>query len=241
MKGTSWKSSLDPTSGLFSIEMNMSLGKIKLVMVYKKSVPYWSTGEWIQNSFTKVLEVFTTWSQGSFQGQCSDYDICGVYGLCNVDGVFTCHEGFTHKKHDTQGWWSNGCARRRPLQCSVAEDTNDCLLEAKNQYLSEEGTLIYNKPIQQGCRIACLNNCSCTAFAFVISYPTICRLLFGNLFKMHVSFENQSIFIRLATSELGHLTSDGSSEPSPPLCSFLSGTIASVTVVFALLLVGFLL
>ncbi|XP_057836245.2 G-type lectin S-receptor-like serine/threonine-protein kinase At2g19130 [Cryptomeria japonica] len=293
MKGASWKSSVDPASGLFSIAMDMSPGKTQLVMVYNNSAPYWSTGEWIGNYFTKIPEVYAprrfqmscvrvspariyftfnviqadhaltgrilvnengelklyywmddgTWSQGwsSFQGQCNDYDICGAYGLCNADDVCTCVDDFTPNKHDTQSWWSNGCARRRPLQCSVTEGTTDGFLEAKNQYLSEEGAVIYNEPTQRGCRTACLNNCSCTAFAFVISYPPLCRLWFGDLFKMRVSSENQSIFIRLAASELGHSISHGSSKPSPPLRSFLPGTIASVSVVFAFLLVGFLL
>ncbi|GLJ33542.1 hypothetical protein SUGI_0674490 [Cryptomeria japonica] len=40
MKGTSWKSSVDPASGLFSIAMDMSPGKTQLVMVYNNSVPY---------------------------------------------------------------------------------------------------------------------------------------------------------------------------------------------------------
>ncbi|GLJ33549.1 hypothetical protein SUGI_0674650 [Cryptomeria japonica] len=295
MWGTSWKSSVDPATGLFSVGMDMSPGKTQMLMVYNNSFPYWSTGEWKGNYYAKVPEVYaprrfqmscgidspsriyymfkvmeadhavsgrihitekgllkvyylmddSTWSEGwsTFHGQCTDYDICGANGLCNADdGACNCVQGFTPNKPETQGWWQTGCARQRSLQCSATEGTTDSFMEVKTQYSSEKEAVIYkNEPTQQGCRIACLNNCSCTAFAFVISYPPVCRLWFGNLFKMRVSSDqNQSVFIRLADSGLGHSTSEGSRK-HPHIGIILPVAGAAIAAVLALLLVGFLL
>ncbi|XP_057822518.2 G-type lectin S-receptor-like serine/threonine-protein kinase At2g19130 [Cryptomeria japonica] len=226
---TSWKSSSDPESGLYSFRMNTSPGKTELMMLFNNTVPYWSSGECIgHNYFTKVpelegqkkvqtscvrlspsriyiyfsinpidrmikgrfvlnengdFELFFWMDDGrwslrwsTYQCQCSNYKICGSYGLCNTNDVCSCVQGFT-PKHDSQGWWSTGCARGKPLECSVTEGTTDGLLEATNQYLPEkEAVLINNEPTQQGCRTACLHNCSCTAFAFADSDPPVCKL-----------------------------------------------------------------
>jgi hypothetical protein len=55
---TSWKSSSDPGSGLFSFRMDMAPGSMQLIMLFNNTVPYWSSGECIgqlgQNYFTKV-------------------------------------------------------------------------------------------------------------------------------------------------------------------------------------------
>ncbi|GLJ51356.1 hypothetical protein SUGI_1092000 [Cryptomeria japonica] len=63
---TSWKSSVDPASGLFSYGMDMSSRKTGMVMTYNKSVPYWSSGEWTGSYFAnspegsnnKIVETF---------------------------------------------------------------------------------------------------------------------------------------------------------------------------------------
>ncbi|XP_057827950.2 G-type lectin S-receptor-like serine/threonine-protein kinase At2g19130 [Cryptomeria japonica] len=292
MKITSWKSSVDPATGLFSYGPDMSPGKTQTVLIYNKSVPYWSTGEWTGSYFTKVpetnhfpniyelsfvrvspsrfyyqhtvnpsghvlrarelvdengkIKVYLLMDDGTWnlwwsthRGQCSDYEICGAYGLCNANDVCSCVEGFS-PKNDSHGWRSSGCARRRPLQCSVTTGTTDGFLETKNRYLPEEEALSYNnEPTMEDCRTACLNNCSCTAFAFVISDLPICRLWFGDLFKMCVSSDNRSIFVRLASSELPRSTSERSSKA--PLLLILLPSVAAFFVVLAVLLAAFIL
>ncbi|GLJ51275.1 hypothetical protein SUGI_1090580 [Cryptomeria japonica] len=288
---TSWKSSSDPASGLFSFRMDVSPGKTQMMMFYNNTVPYWSSGECSGNYCTKVpelqaqkkiqascvrlslsriyihfginpidhtltgrsvldvngeLQVYIWMDDGrwslrwsTYRGQCSDYEICGAYGLCNANDVCSCVQGFTPNK-DSQGWWSSGCSRRRPLQCSATEGTNDEFLVAKNQYLSEkEAVIINNEPTQLGCQTACLNNCSCTAFGLAISDQPICRLWFRNLLGMRVSPEGQSVFIRLAASELRHPTSERRNKTSG-LTILLSAT-ASFFAVSALLLTAFIL
>ncbi|XP_059068821.1 receptor-like serine/threonine-protein kinase SD1-8 [Cryptomeria japonica] len=297
MKLTSWKSSVDPGSGLFSYGMDISSRKTQLVMTYNNSVPYWSSGEWTGSYFTNIpegknatkiletscvsvspsrlycqfrviptgyiptghiltgrtllnengeLKVYLwmddgTWTEvwSTYRGQCSDYEICGAYGPCNASDVCSCIEGFS-PKNDSQGWWSSGCARRRSLQCSVTTGTTDGFLETKNRYLPEEEAVSYNnEPTMEGCRTDCLNNCSCTAFAFVFYDPPTCRLWFGDLFKMRVSSDNQSIFIRLAASELPHSTLERSSKA--PLLLILLPSVTAFFVVLAALLAAFIL
>ncbi|GLJ51341.1 hypothetical protein SUGI_1091680 [Cryptomeria japonica] len=291
MKLTSWKSSVDPASGIFSYGMDMSPGKTQMVSVYNNSVPYASSGEWTGKYFTKIPQVkgqkrfrmfcerispesiyfhfsinpvdhtltgrLTLSESGIFElfylmddgiwslrwsvyrDQCGDYEICGAYGLCNANAVCSCVEGFS-PKNDSQGWWSSGSARRRSLQCSVTTGTTDGFLETKNRYLPEEEAVSYNnESTMEDCRTACLNNCSCTAFSFVISDLPICRLWLGDLFKMRVSPDNQSIFVRLASSELLRSTSERSSKA--PVLLILVPSLAAFFVVFALPLVAFIL
>ncbi|GLJ51362.1 hypothetical protein SUGI_1092070 [Cryptomeria japonica] len=290
MKLTSWKSSVDPASGLFSVGIDTTPGKTQLVLAYNNSVPYWSSGEWtgvyfsnnpeghdpmrfvlfyakispsrmymnftLFPSFHTVTGRFQldengeihlyclmddgTWIQGwsTYQGQCSRYDICGAYGLCNLNDACSCIEGFT-PKHKTRGLLSSGCARRGHLQCSVTGGSTDGFLETKNRSLPEEQAVSYNEPTLLGCRTACLNNCSCTAFAFVISDLPACRLWFGDLLKMRVSPDSQSIFIRLVASELPQSTSMRSSK-APVFLILVPSTVA-FTVVLVLLLAAFFL
>ncbi|GLJ51059.1 hypothetical protein SUGI_1086970 [Cryptomeria japonica] len=197
--------------------------------------------DWKGGSYVYYLMDDGNWIQGwsSYRGQCSDYNICGAYGLCNANDVCSCIEGFT-PKHYTQGLLSSGCARRRPLQCSVTAGTTDGFLESKNRQMPEEDAISYNhEQTLQGCRTACLSNCSCTAFAFVTSGVPVCTLWFGDLFKMYVSSVSQSIFIRLAASELLRLTSKRSGKA--PLLFILLPSAMAVLAVSALLLAGFIL
>ncbi|GLJ32274.1 hypothetical protein SUGI_0649510 [Cryptomeria japonica] len=55
----------------------------------------------------------------------------------------------------------------------------------------------------QGCKTACLNNCSCMAFAFINSN---CKLWFGDLLSMQAdSNDGKTLFIRLAASDVSQL------------------------------------
>ncbi|XP_059068779.1 G-type lectin S-receptor-like serine/threonine-protein kinase At2g19130 [Cryptomeria japonica] len=175
-------------------------------------------------------------------GQCSAYDICGAYGMCYPNEVCGCVDGFTKSKNESHVWQSSGCERRTPLHCSATEGTTDGFFEEKKKYLPhKEAVLINNETTQQGCRTACLNNCSCTAFSFAISDPPICRLWFGELFGMRDdSSAGQSVFIRLAASELRRSTSKGSRKAHAHSI-LLPATGAAAAVVLAFLLVGFLL
>ncbi|GLJ51276.1 hypothetical protein SUGI_1090600 [Cryptomeria japonica] len=87
---TSWKSSSDPASGLYSFRMDTSLGKTELMMLFNNTVPYWSSGECIgHNYFTNVPELE---GQKKVQTSCVRLSPSRIYiyfGLNPVDHMIT--------------------------------------------------------------------------------------------------------------------------------------------------------
>ncbi|GLJ32975.1 hypothetical protein SUGI_0663990 [Cryptomeria japonica] len=152
---------------------------------------------------------------------CAVYGLCGAYGVCfkkqNVQSC-SCMEG-VHPRNATawssQEWWSSGCIRRTPLDCSAingsASGTTDDFLQVSNISLSDKEAVQYTQEsILRGCKTVCLDNCSCTAFAFTDSNSVVCKLWFGDLLGMQAkdtSSEDQPLFIRLAASDLSQLSS----------------------------------
>ncbi|KAH9327049.1 hypothetical protein KI387_007227 [Taxus chinensis] len=55
-----------------------------------------------------------------------------------------------------------------------------------------------------GCRAACLNNCSCNAYSVTATTTAspVCRLWFGDLLNLRHSSDGQTLFVRLASSDL---------------------------------------
>ncbi|GLJ33014.1 hypothetical protein SUGI_0664760 [Cryptomeria japonica] len=100
----------------------------------------------------------------------------------------------------SQEWWSSGCVRRTPLNCA-----------AMNRSVSgtTDGFLQVVEPTLRGRKTACLNNRSCTAFAFTDSNSVVCKLWFGDLVSMWdkaTSSDGQPLFIRLAASVVSQLS-----------------------------------
>ncbi|KAH9289971.1 hypothetical protein KI387_034088, partial [Taxus chinensis] len=133
--------------------------------------------------------------------------------MSNVIVSCSCIKGF--KPADEHAWnveksWSSGCVRVSPLQCSVTNGTTDGFLQLSDKSLMDDKAVIYiQEHTQERCKIACLGNCSCTAFAFINSNPAICRLWFGDLLNMRSSTDGMPLFIRSAASELISSSSKG--------------------------------
>ncbi|XP_057874149.2 G-type lectin S-receptor-like serine/threonine-protein kinase At2g19130 [Cryptomeria japonica] len=157
---------------------------------------------------------------------CEVYGVCGAYGVClaqaNIQSC-SCPQGFQPRNATawrSQQWWLSGCVRRTPLNCSSingsASGTTDGFLQFSNMSLSYDGVASQNtQESLQGCKTACLNNCSCTAFAFTDSNSAVCKLWFGDLFSMQAnSSGGQSSFIRLAASDVPQLSPDADSSSS---------------------------
>ncbi|KAH9289955.1 hypothetical protein KI387_034072 [Taxus chinensis] len=283
MKIKSWKNSVDPASGLFSLEIDPDPGKTQLLLVYNNSVLYWTSGEWTGESFSNVPEstkkhlrkqefkkisptrmyyTFSTtnmllarivlssnggtatyvqfdntiWTLVKWQPTqaCDIYAVCGPFGACMSNVVLSCSciKGF--KPADEHAWnveksWSNGCVRVSPLQCSVTNGTTDGFLQLSDKTLPNDKAVIYiQEHTQERCKIACLGNCSCTAFASINSNPAICRLWFGDLLNMRPSTDGRPLFIRSAVSELISSSSMGRGRSRVPAVP-ISLAVASAT------------
>ncbi|KAJ6397415.1 hypothetical protein OIU77_018433 [Salix suchowensis] len=136
----------------------------------------------------------------------------GVYGLCGVFGVFhvsssycECLKGF---KPLVQNDWSSGCVRKSPLQCqnmsSVGKE--DGFLKMSNLTLPANSKT-YQKVSAGRCRLDCIENCSCMAYAY--NNNNGCSLWEGDLINLQQSGAADGraaaeIYIRLAASEPEH-------------------------------------
>ena len=138
--------------------------------------------------------------------QCDVYAACGPYGLCNNNNVQSCNclSGFVPK--DTREWesqqWSSGCVRKTPLQCSHARNqtTTDGFVELSGTSMPPQGVQ-YKGKVQ--CQEACLSNCSCTAYAYILTDTLqTCVMWFGKLVNLSDTSNGISLFLRLDASEV---------------------------------------
>ncbi|KAK7302654.1 hypothetical protein RJT34_13547 [Clitoria ternatea] len=141
---------------------------------------------------------------------CDSYGACGVNGVCNIKDVpfyCDCLKGFTPKSQ--QDWdsfeRSGGCIRRTPLNC-IQGDKFQKLSWVKLPMLSQFWT--NNSMTLEECKVECLKNCSCTAYAnsAMNGGHHGCLLWFGNLVDikllMNQEGEQLDLYLRLAASEI---------------------------------------
>ncbi|KAL5976267.1 hypothetical protein ACLOJK_020597 [Asimina triloba] len=139
---------------------------------------------WVEGSDKWILYSF----QPRFQ--CDVHVLCGAFGSCkertNLSSFYTCLPGFIPKveKDWDLGRWSDGCMRRTPLQ--LAENSKS---DVETDSAGE-------------CNLACLNNPSCTAYAF----ESGCLIWKGDLVNFQqLSDEDvngKTLFLRLSASEV---------------------------------------
>ncbi|KAG8385666.1 hypothetical protein BUALT_Bualt03G0068900 [Buddleja alternifolia] len=143
-------------------------------------------------------------------GECGRYNHCGAFGICNEVDLQKCGciEGFV--ANDSDEWsrrnWSSGCVRRRKLQCE--EENNSLEGEEggnKDGFVQIERVKFPNfvgsEDIKE-CEKMCLENCSCTAYAFDSGIN--CMIWNRDLVDVQQLGEGGStLFVRLAHSELG--------------------------------------
>ncbi|CAL5393161.1 unnamed protein product [Camellia sinensis] len=145
---------------------------------------------------------------------CDYYKLCGSYGSCNVGNspVCGCLNNFVPKypKEWESGDWSNGCVRRTLLDCHKGDGflkySHYKMPDTKYSWFDKNMTL-------RECKIQCLKNCSCMAYTNldIREGGSGCLLWFDELIDMREFSENgQDIYIRMASSELGQMTIDGS-------------------------------
>ncbi|CAH8360318.1 unnamed protein product [Eruca vesicaria subsp. sativa] len=139
---------------------------------------------------------------------CDAYGICGPYGSCSSQEKTPCKcvKGFVPRKNSE--WnasnWSNGCVRKAQLQCERQSNLNngggreDKFVRLKKMKVPSNA--VRSLANEQDCRKQCIDNCSCTAYAY--DRGIRCMLWSGNLVDMQSSLRNGiDLYIRLADSE----------------------------------------
>ncbi|XP_028086810.1 G-type lectin S-receptor-like serine/threonine-protein kinase At4g27290 [Camellia sinensis] len=101
--------------------------------------------------------------------------------------------------------WSNGCVRRTQLGCGVSNG----FLQYSNVKLPDMRYCWFNESMTlDECRIGCLKNCSCTAYANmdIRGGGSGCFLWFGDLIDIRTySTNGQDVYVKVAASELGRI------------------------------------
>ncbi|KAI3731054.1 hypothetical protein L1987_62237 [Smallanthus sonchifolius] len=138
---------------------------------------------------------------------CENYGVCGPYGICTTSTSPNCGclKGFELKNSEDND--TSVCQRRIALDCGPGEG----FLKFSSMKLPDTDNAVFSSNMSlQDCKVACNNNCSCTAYA----NPNItpggfgCLLWFGGLIDVRVFPQNgQDLYVRLAASELSDLHS----------------------------------
>ncbi|KAK8675399.1 hypothetical protein V6N13_033466 [Hibiscus sabdariffa] len=144
--------------------------------------------------------------------ECDHYNFCGNYSTCDQfdSRKCVCLEGFRPKSQDQ--WdarnWSGGCVRKIKLQCP---STDDGTSRGKGRFkkirctkLPDLANVFSPAGDLDACRRHCLENCSCTAYAFITGIQ--CMIWTGDLVDMQHFQHGGSLefFYRLHHSELDH-------------------------------------
>ncbi|KAI8012312.1 G-type lectin S-receptor-like serine/threonine-protein kinase [Camellia lanceoleosa] len=151
---TSWKNSEDPSTGLYSLNLDANNSHPTTHLVGKH----------------KAVDLFCALPRQ----QCEVYDFCGQYGICNniIQPFCNCLAGFNRKS--LNDWnlsdYSGGCVRRTELLCgniTAANQEKDRFWEISNTRLPE-----FPQSMAVGsaaeCESSCLNNCSCTLMLMIV-------------------------------------------------------------------------
>lgn len=134
--------------------------------------------------------------------------ICGPFSICNVNvaSFCPCLYGFIPSESRQKLSVYGGCVRRTPLQCENRTSVNG----GKDRFLRMDAVKFHIIPkelkvrAEEECKLACLKNCSCTAYAH--NNSGVCLLWnSGELYIQQLAKndrQGRTIYIKLAASEL---------------------------------------
>ncbi|GLJ13986.1 hypothetical protein SUGI_0223600 [Cryptomeria japonica] len=136
----------------------------------------------------------------SFSDQCDVYNVCGVYGKCDQWSGCSCLEGFGPRNSQIwhmQEWWSSGCVRESPLNCSSQNGSTDGFIEYLVS-LPDNPAYSYPARTRKICETECLRNCSCTAFSYTARAGP-CQIWSGDLHTLRSTSSGPALFfVRVA-------------------------------------------
>ncbi|KAJ8444057.1 hypothetical protein Cgig2_030914 [Carnegiea gigantea] len=155
---------------------------------------------------------------------CDIYALCGPFARCSADTPVECEclTGFVPKvpRAWEVGEWSDGCVRKTFLNCGKSNG----FLTYSNVKLPDTRYSWYNTNMTlDECKVRCLQNCSCIAYATLdVKEQRGCLLWFDILVDIKVFSEHdQVLYVRMDASELGKMSC--SFDPISNFAAFLSG------------------
>ncbi|KAI3412483.1 uncharacterized protein J3R85_017302 [Psidium guajava] len=164
---------------------------------------------------------------------CDGYGHCGANGMCrdNESPRCLCLQGFMPKSQEE---WdmdntTEGCVRKVPLNCSRGEG----FVKISQVKLPDlvDFQLFKNMSLKE-CKVECLKNCSCVAYANSDIRGAGCLMWFGNLIDIrdinNVDYD-QYLFLRLPASELDSNHSPSKKLVTITVASAISGLLIAVT------------
>lgn len=136
---------------------------------------------------------------------CDIFALCGPFARCSADTPVECEclTGFVPKvpRAWEVGEWSDGCVRKTLLNCSKSNG----FLTYSNVKLPDTRYSWYNTTMTlDECKVRCLQNCSCIAYATLdVKEQRGCLLWFDILVDIKVFSEHdQVLYVRMDASEL---------------------------------------
>lgn len=169
------------------------------------------SGKLMQMSFLESVNSWVLfWAQPRYD--CEIYAYCGPFSSCASHDTYgsscQCLPGFRPSTNWKRQGRSGGCERRMSLGC---EDTTSGSGD-KDGFLKMDNvrapfiTNVSTVSTAEECRQACLNGCSCTAYAYNSS--RICAVWDGELLNMQQLAKGdpsgQTVYLKLAASELSN-------------------------------------
>ncbi|KAI3453879.1 hypothetical protein Pfo_010542 [Paulownia fortunei] len=154
------------------------------------------------------LRIHRNWSATFYQPkeQREIFAFCGAFGIFtgNPSNPCTCLQGFAPLSTRPNDW-SGGCSRKALLQCENSnsnEGKKDGFLKITDMKLPAKPKAHPAQSTKE-CKLACLQNCSCTAYAFNDSGCSIWEgALFDSQYISNDHASKQHLYLKLANSEL---------------------------------------
>uniref|UniRef100_A0A0D9WD66 Receptor-like serine/threonine-protein kinase n=1 Tax=Leersia perrieri TaxID=77586 RepID=A0A0D9WD66_9ORYZ len=141
---------------------------------------------------------------------CDIYATCGPFTICNSNAlsVCDCMKGFSVKS--PKDWEledrTGGCIRNTPLDCGVKNQsrtaTTDKFYPLPGVGLPTKANIIVVAGTAEQCELACLNNCSCTAY----SYGNRCSVWYDDLLNVRqynngTTSDGGILYLRIAAKD----------------------------------------
>ncbi|KAK9156006.1 hypothetical protein Sjap_003486 [Stephania japonica] len=140
--------------------------------------------------------------------ECQVYGVCGAFSVCRENNlglsICQCLSGF--EQHYPKDWglldYSGGCLRRNSLKCGEKDSFSKMPNIILSQISPSANALAMDNA--RNCELACLQNCSCSAYAYFTNGSSsgnsiLCSLWYGDLLNIEqLGDKGNDLYIRLA-------------------------------------------